>query len=165
MLGGAASHPSEERRWRMWQDVLIRTRGVKQQRGEETPAFTSGVRVKVDLINCCTLNFFFFLLQRLKTVYTMVYTPKTLFWSTATLWTAKPLRSTGTGLFTIHGAKTKPSAFKHHTKQNSGPIWISINCHKCQQVVISPARKKWTLPSQIVLFELFMEAWRGQTVW
>lgn len=35
MLGGAASHPSEERRRRMWQDVLIRTRGVKQRRGEE----------------------------------------------------------------------------------------------------------------------------------
>lgn len=60
MLGGATSHPSEKRRRRMWQDVLIRTRGVKQQRGEETPAFTSGVRVKVDLINCCTLNFFFY---------------------------------------------------------------------------------------------------------
>lgn len=42
MLGGAASHPSEERRRRMWQDVLIRTRGVKQRRGEENLLLEKG---------------------------------------------------------------------------------------------------------------------------
>lgn len=208
MLGGAASHPSEERRRRMWQDVLIRTRGVKQRRGEENllleKSFYFRGKSKGKSYKLLHPKLFFtvtpqnFLHDGLRPKHFSDLLPRYEPPNLSGLLGRVCLPSTGPKQNTA----LQRSAFKHHT----GPFWISLVLllylfltsvmSLCKSLRIASfffffllrdamqiklalpgatinvsklwsaqPKKKWTLPTQIVLFELFMEAWRGEIVW
>lgn len=208
MLGGAASHPSEERRRRMWQDVLIRTRGVKQRRGEENllleKSFYFRGKSKGKSYKLLHPKLFFtvtaqnFLHDGLRPKHFSDLLPRYEPPNLSGLLGRVCLPSTGPKQNTA----LQRSAFKHHT----GPFWISFVLllylfltsvmSLCKSLRIASfffffllrdamqiklalpgatinvsklwsaqPQKKWTLPTQIVLFELFMEAWRGEIVW